>query len=592
MSQKKLKKLRKEVDGNQDKPIVEKVQGVREILKKNWKFLLILMIGIVALYFNSLWGDYVSDDYASITQNADIMSVKAAWLSSPVSFFANFYKTMIAKIFGIGSSIPFHVGNLALYLLICIVAFIFLSLFFDNLIVRIALVIFAVLPVHVEAVSWISGEPYLITSLLVLSQLVNLVLYLKTKNKKYLFFLLLFGAISFFTDRIRGFSFVLILGLILISFPEKIKIKFNILNVLMAVLLAFGVLLMVAWPMINTRIASVNSGVNSSESNFYNPFFQYPTAITKYLQLILIPTDLTLYHTMYIIPWQLNWLILLTYLLAVIWFFFKNKRIFFALAFILTATAPSMAPVKVSWLVAERYVFLGSLGATLLMAIFFEKWWQKRKIITVIGLSLLCLIYTGRVFLRNIDWQTNHKLWVRTCQVSSNSHNAWNNIGDDYDKLATIETTNEGKMQQYYNSIKGFGQSYAVKPNYADAYHNQANIFYKIGRLDLARNAYETAISYNPGLFQTYLTLLQIDMAQKNETELMRHLAIIQKIKPNDLQVAYISAVAYAQMGKTEEAKQLADTMYKQFPNVAEIKNLYESLNKPEATQGAIIKTE
>jgi tetratricopeptide (TPR) repeat protein len=96
--------------------------------------------------------------------------------------------------------------------------------------------------------------------------------------------------------------------------------------------------------------------------------------------------------------------------------------------------------------------------------------------------------------------------------------------------------------------------------------------------LDLARNAYEQAISYNPGLYQTYRTLIQIDMAEKNNTELLRHLGVVQQMKPNDLEVAYLSAVVYAQIGKIDEAKKLADIMYKQFPNVAEIKNLYESL--------------
>jgi tetratricopeptide (TPR) repeat protein len=165
--------------------------------------------------------------------------------------------------------------------------------------------------------------------------------------------------------------------------------------------------------------------------------------------------------------------------------------------------------------------------------------------------------------------------------VSPNSHNAWNNIGDDYDKLANSETNNEAKMNLYYNAIKGFGQSYAIKSNYADAYHNQANIFYKIGRTDLARLGYERAISLNPNLYQTYITLVQIDLTEKNEPELLRHLSILQKVKPNDLQIAYISAVAYSKIGRIEEAKQLAEIMYKQLPNVAEIKNLYDSLNTP-----------
>jgi tetratricopeptide (TPR) repeat protein len=281
---------------------------------------------------------------------------------------------------------------------------------------------------------------------------------------------------------------------------------------------------------------------------------------------------------MYTIPVWLNWLILLLYLAGTAWYFFRDKKIFFALAFIFLATASSMAPVKVSWLVAERYVFLGSLGVAMLLGILAERYWNK-KVIVVVILSVLVGLYTVRVFLRNIDWQTNHNLWVNTCQVSPNSHNAWNNIGDDYDKLAQLETTDENKIKQYLNAIKGFGQSYAIKPNYADAYHNQANIFYKIGRLDLARNGYERALYYNPNMPQTLRTLVQLDMMEKNMAELDKHLAKLQQLSPNDLEVAYITALAYVQTGRANQVKELINQMYQQFPNVVEIKNLHDSLS-------------
>lgn len=588
MSQKKLKKIRKEeISRLGNNQVLEKISGIREILILNWKFLLILCLGVIAIYFNGMWGGFVSDDYASITQNPDIKNFSWAIKTMSVPAMSNH---LLAVIFGIESPIPYHVFNLILYLLILIFGFVFIFLITSNKTVSmLTLIIYSVLPVHVESVSWISGRPYLFVALFVLILLDLLILLVRKKQFKYFWWMLPILCLLFFTDRIRGFSFVILSIIYFLTYSQKIGLKIKFRKVFGIAILITILMAVISWPMINTRIESVNSGVNASESIFYDPLFQYPTAIPKYLQLILFPTDLTLYHTMYILPVWLNWLIVLTYLTAVIWFWFKNKNIFFGLIFIFAASAPSMAPVKVSWLVAERYVFFGSLGMALVLALYFERWWNKRKILTIISVSVLCVLYSIRIILRNIDWQTNHNLWVNTCQVSPNSHNAWNNIGDDYDKLANLETTEEGKLGHYFNSIKGFGQSYAVKPNYADAYHNQANIFYKIGRLDLARNAYETAVKLNPNLFQTYLTLLQIDLAEKNESELLRHLGIIQTMKPNDLQVAYISAISYAQIGRVNEAKQLADMMYKQFPNILEIKNLYDSLINIQATDSATL---
>ncbi len=582
MSQKKIKRIRREENSLIEKEnFVEKIVEIREILKNNWIFLVLLILGIFGIYLNSLNGDFVSDDYASITQHPKIKSTSYMIKEglSGGSVVVPLANNLLAIIFGTESPIPYHSLNLLLYILTIVSAFVFIFLLTKNrLITRITTVIFSALPIHVEAVSWISGRPYLFVAFFVLSSLNLTILFLNRKDNKYLLALIPFLIALFFTDRIRGFAYVILLALYMITYREKISFKIDFSKLFLGaglLVIFFGI---ISWPMINNRILSVNSGVNISESNFYNPFFQYPTAIPKYLQLILFPTDLTLYHTMYVIPALLNWMILIVFLSSITWFWFKDKNIFFGLAFIFAASAPSMAPVKVSWLVAERYVFMGSLGAALVLAIYLEKLWRKQKTVSLLTLGAIVLIYSYRIFIRNIDWQTNHNLWVNTCQVSPNSHNAWNNIGDDYDKLAALETTDEGKLRQYLNSIKGFAESYAVKPNYADAYHNQANIFYRIGRLDLARNAYEAAVSYNPGLFETYMTLIQLDIAENNISELLRHAEIVQQIKPNDLDVVYISAIAYSKAGRIAEAKELSEILYREFPNITEIKDLYTSL--------------
>jgi tetratricopeptide (TPR) repeat protein len=156
--------------------------------------------------------------------------------------------------------------------------------------------------------------------------------------------------------------------------------------------------------------------------------------------------------------------------------------------------------------------------------------------------------------------------------------------------LAQPESTDEGKIKQFENSIKGFGQSYVIKPNYADAYHNQANIFYKVGRLDLARNGYENALSYNPNMPQTLKTLVQLDLMENNTEELEKHLVALQQLMPNDVETAYITAIAYKQVGEIEKAKQIATILYQQFPNIVEIKNLYDVLNQNEVSGSSEIK--
>jgi len=186
----------------------------------------------------------------------------------------------------------------------------------------------------------------------------------------------------------------------------------------------------------------------------------------------------------------------------------------------------------------------------------------------VLLVPVLCF-YCVRVFLRNIDWQTNHNLWVRTVQYSWNSHNAWNNIGDDYDKLGQMD-----------NAIKGFGQSYVVKPNYADAYHNQANIFFKIKRYDLARQGYETAVNISSTLFQSYISLTQVALYQGDLNGAWGYANKLMEAQPNNPQSFYVSGMVLLQAGKDTDAMNYFKKALEISPNYAPVLDVLRKIEE------------
>ncbi|MBU1117712.1 tetratricopeptide repeat protein [Patescibacteria group bacterium] len=557
MSQKKLKRLRREVLVSKQETTEKLLPKFWEIVKKNWKFLLILLVATVAIYSNGLNGDFVSDDYASITQEPKIGDFWYMFTKNGSVLNSLYMSTFfINKLFGFTSPIPFHLFSLSIYLLFLVVAFVLVVLVTKSeKVAMFTLFLFALHPIHVEAVSWISGGIYIILAIYICLSLINFIYYINSGKNKYLLYSGLFFLLGFLTDKPRPFAAFLLMGLYLIFLGWN-RVKDKLPKLLGIVSVVFFVALIIAWPYINTRIGIVNSGYNATDGIFYNPLFQYPTAVTKYLQLLWYPVDLTLYHTMYILPSWLNWLVLINYLALVIYFFFRDKRYFWSLSFIFVAIAPSISPIKVSWLVAERYMFLGSLGFSWFLGLLLADHSKKLKIIVPVLFASLLLYFGVRVYMRNIDWRTNHNLWVNTCQVSPNSHNAWNNIGDDYDKL-----------KDYDNSVKGFTQSVLVKPNYADAYHNRANIFYKTGRLDLARESYETALKFSPSLFQTYLSLTQIDLFEKKADLALAHAGKAVELQPSNPQAQYVLGIVKAQVGQLEEAKEIFQLIVAEYPN-------------------------
>lgn len=551
MSQKKWRKLRKE------RVAVQKVEGrlegdgVLDVLRKNWRFLGLISMLAVVVYANGMAADFVSDDYASITQNPLVGNL--AEMGKNMATFTNY---VIFKLFGHNSSVPYHLTSLVAYIVFIWLAYVVLYMVFnDRWLATVTMLIFSIHPIHVETVTWISGRIYLLVSISIMLTFLFFIYYLRKRYWGWVVWAGVTFFLGFITDKPRPFSLFMVIWLYFIYIGlGRLRVDWK--KSLLVMVGIATVFLMIAIPQINRRVVSVNSGYNASESVFYNPFFQYPTGLAKYLQLLWLPVDLTLYHTMYTFPIWLNWAIILTYLATMTYFYFRDKRYFFALGFILAGVLPSMAPLKVSWLVAERYIFLGSLGFCLLIALVLKDIWQRWSLVAVSLMAVIMVAGAARIYLRNIDWQTNHNLWVNTCQVSPNSHNAWNNIGDDYDKL-----------KDYENAIKGFTQSTVVKPNYADAFHNRANIFFKIGRLDLARDSYNTALYFSPSLYQTYVSLTQIDMIEKKFDLAMTHAKQAIQLQPENPQALYVLGVVYAQAGMRNEAVDLLKKILSVYPN-------------------------
>ncbi len=531
--------------------------------KKFYWALFLIGLGVVVVFGNGLRGDFVSDDYATVPQNPLVADFRASVLTPGNMFNSmNISNYILANIFGVVSPVPYHVFSLLTYLVSIFLVFWFVYLITGRgKLTILTTLIFAFMPIHVEAVSWNAGKIYLIISNYILVVLISFIYLLKTRKLKYGLVFILAFVLAFLTDRPRPFAVFLIIPGLLALYPWKLISGFakSMWKWLLPILVIFFI---IAFPYIKSRVSVVNSGINESGSIFYPPTFQYPIAVTKYLQLILVPTDLTLYHTMYVLPGWLNWAVLLVYLALMVRFWFKDKLWFFALFLFMAATLPSMAPLKVSWLVAERYAYLGSLGLAIFLSLIIGVMYKRLKILPVVLAAGLVSVYALRIYFRNIDWSTNHLLWVNTCQVSPNSHNAWNNIGDDYDKL-----------KDYASAIKGFTQSTIVKPNYADAYHNRANIFFKTGRLDLGRESYETALRFNPGLIQTYISLVQIDLNEKKYDLALQHINKSVELDPNNPQTLYILAVVYAQLGRIEEAKGVLKTTISRFPNYSLARN-------------------
>jgi len=518
----------------------------KNFLKKNWKILLFLSFLVFITYVNSLHNDFVSDDIGLILKNKNIGNLFYYLLNQPKAFLRSLLYFFAYKIDGLNPlffrliNIFFHLGSVWLiYGLISLLVSPVLALFTAG--------IFAVHPIETEAVTWISGGPYSQYSFFLLLAFLLFVL-AKYKNQPIKFYLA-----SIFTFLLALFTTekALIFPLILLSF----EITFGIIAKNWKKLIPFFSL-SAFWTLFILFSGTLSGRMTSLETEFYqtpgveNPLVQIPIALASYLRLTFWPDKLTLYHSeLNFTQWQyfLMLMITLAFLALIIWAYKKNRLIFFWSSFFIISLLPNLTPLKIGWVVAERYVYLGSIGIIFLIALAIYKIGQitKKRLAALIIFAIVILSLSTRTIIRNFDWKNQDTLWLATAKTSPSSHQNHNNLGDLY-----------ARHGEYKKAIEEFKKAVELKPNYGDAYHNLANVYHQINRDDLAEENYKKALEFNHNLWQSYQNLAAIHFSQKNFQLAKEELEKAIQIDPENTDLHANLGILYLNLDDKQKAKE------------------------------------
>lgn len=466
-------------------------------IEGKWQNYFILIALCFLIYANSLNNVFISDDIPGIVKNPYISSPLRHWLAP--QDLLNSLNYLLAGY----NPFSYHLTNIILHSLNTILVFIFLSLFFKAEASLLGACLFAVHPIHAEAVTWVSGRAYIITSLFILSSYLLYYYSISVKNGlrvnlwRYALSLIIFsyyvsGSVSFYFI----FPFFLILSDITFDRWRKAwKMWLPFLGI-------FALRIIFVKSVISGRISFVAQEAGQS-ATLSNPVFNLAYSFFSHLGLLLWPAQLTLYHEPAVISsFALKVELFFLFLIAVISVFFlfrKAKELFFAIGIFTLFLIPTYSPVIVSWLVAERYLYFPSVALSIFLAFFYERIIVVSKRITGIALLAALFIIAAmgvRAVARNEDWKTAGSLWRRTVLVSYNSPRAHNNMGDAYCQEGNLE----GGIMEFKKAIE-------LKPDYADAYHNLANVYHNKGDFKEAIWCYRQAVIFNPRLFESHYNL-------------------------------------------------------------------------------------
>ena len=259
--------------------------------------------------------------------------------------------------------------------------------------------------------------------------------------------------------------------------------------------------------------------------------------------------------------------------------------------------------------VADRYVYLAMLGPALALAWGLTR--PKKKLAAICGAIVLGL------FLLRSAWQIPYwhdtlTFFEHALQVNSNSHLAHNNLGfvlakqgqdveaiRHYKEALRLEPESslthlnlgnamarQGKLEeaihyyaealrivptyarahtnlglalarqgQYDEAVEHHTEALRIEPGFAEAHNNLANVLARQGIFEEAKQHYTEALRLNPGYAEAHTNFGIAFAVQKRFDEAQHHFSEALRLEPNSAQRHALLADLLLQLGKVQEAE-------------------------------------
>jgi tetratricopeptide (TPR) repeat protein len=228
---------------------------------------------------------------------------------------------------------------------------------------------------------------------------------------------------------------------------------------------------------------------------------------------------------------------------------------------------------------ADRYTYIPSIGLFIIVAWgvpdLLERVNNRAAILRVAGAA--ALIACAVVAHRQVQfWKNSVALWTRALSVTTDNHRAYNLMGDEMRKLGKLSEAirnyseavrilpsfpeahtgladaldGEGSIDE---AIAVYEESLRLKPTQPDAHNNLGNVLYRVGRSKEAIAHYNAALKLNPDLPDAHNGLGAALSQDGRETEAIQAYLISLRIR-QDPDVHFNTAISYLKTKDTPEA--------------------------------------
>ena len=545
--------------------------------RKRITFLLVLS---VLVYANTLWNGFTMDDDVYILHNHAInaLSIREVFQPTwhgvfrPVTFLTFLLNWALAK----GQAFGFHLLNVLLHAAVVVLLYLVLKKLLESVqhgatIAWAAALLFAVHPIHTEAVASIVGRAEILAMGFLLGAW-----WLYLEDRPY------WGLLFFVLALLSKESTIVFVPLLFVSDYARGSLK--PLSRYAYLASAGALYLAVLWQLQGHRFGP--PGINFLD----NPLALFPASLRipnalriawKYVGLQFYPATLSCDYSYNAIPlygkFARNALPVVSFLLVLgiwIWAFLAGKKQWFLAGaiYLIGFSVTSNLLMALGTIMAERLAYLPSAGFCLLIASIWILLEQRSRQLAWAVLTVALLLLAGRTVARNRDWHDNFSLFSADVRAVPKSAKMHAGLGEQYMERGQLDAA----RSELETAVRIF-------PDYPQAIGVLAIVASQQGHDQEALHLFEKELDLTPKADHDY-DLVRVGLAAQlvkvNQDD--RALAILNEVvrtSPANPRAWANRAVILYQRGEMQAARSDAEMALRLDPNNPQAQSMLAQLN-------------
>ncbi len=543
---------------------------------KHWIPIVVILALTTIVYSTSFQNELIMnwDDAGYIVKNDYIKSLDGESLKAIFTeFYMSNYHPLTTLTYAIEYSIVgedvflYHFNNFWMHLVNIILVFFLVKMLIRKgsiWIPTIVALFFAIHPMHVESVAWISERKDMLYTMFFLLGLIQYLKYIRAEKGKLKPYILLF---VFFVLSLLSKSAAVVFPVLLFAFDWFERRKWSWMIIiekipLVGMSLWFGLMAM------NSQEGAMQDLAPMLTLGERLMIVNY--SFLTYVWKLLIPVHLS---AMYPYPLKENDVLPQIYFILplatavlgfLVWKFRKQRELIFGLAFfaITIALVIQLLPVGGTNM-SKHYRYLPYIWLLIPLAVWLDRAFKKNKNTLAVIVAVPAILFSIQSFDRVSYWENGDKLFTDVIEKYPKLPYAYNNRGFLYwDHYAlTVYPDNPPKEDMYVSkAYQDFTTALSLDPDYIQAWSNRAILLYNIGRVEESLDDFNMVLSidslYNDGLIGRANTLSTL---KKFEESLPDYNAYL-RIKPEDTKAYVWRAIAHANLKHWDQA--FADLRY------------------------------